>query len=1187
MVGVQTPQPTRRPRGRLSATAVPSDTVLHVADRYEALGGRAHMSGIHALVRLVLDRQRRDAAAGLRTAAFVSGYEGSPLAGYDLELLRHGDLLGRHDVVVRPGLNEEAAATAVQGSQLAQTLDGQRFDGVVGYWYGKAPGLDRATDALRHANLMGTAPRGGAVALVGDDPAAKSSTVPSASEAALADLVIPVLYPADPQDVLDLGVHAVELSRVSGLWSALKIVTSVADGSATVSLDGGRVAVRDVPGGRSHTVTGRLLQPALGPIERGQLTTRLALAAEYGRVNGLNHVTVRTPQDRVGIAAPGTTYPVVRAALARMGLPDDRALRAHGLRLLRIGMPYPLHPETVQDFAACLQQVLVVEEKRAFVETAVKDALYGRPDAPAVHGKRDLDGHDLFPPFGELDVDAVTPLLARQLTRLGVPVRETITAGGAVPPPRSLTGRRLPITATRTPVFCSGCPHNTSTRPSADTLTGAGIGCHTMVLLMDPARVGEVTGITQMGGEGVQWIGMAPFLDRERHRHYVQNLGDGTFAHSGSLAIRAAVAARVDITYRLLHNSAVAMTGGQAPVGDLPLPRLVDLLLAEGVARVLVTTEDVGRYRRVRLPKGVEVWDRSRIDEAQRVLAATPGVTVLIHDQECAAEKRRKRKRGLAPTPTTRVVINERICEGCGDCGATSGCLSLHPVDTDFGRKTRIHQSSCNLDRTCLDGDCPAFMVVDIGSAPGSAAVRREVPDLPGDAVADPPLHPGPLAGAEIGLRLAGVGGTGVVTLSQVLAVAAATAGLSVRTLDQTGLSQKGGAVVSDVVLSAGPVERPGKIASGECDVYLGLDLLAAAAPATLGVCSPGRTLAVVSTTRTPTGRMVTDVSAAFPDDADTVGRILGASDAGAAVLVDASALAVDLFGDDTSANMLMLGIAHQTGRVPVPARAIETAIELNGVAVRRNVQAFRRGRQYVADPDALMLAAGRAPVRVPAEPADDLDTLVASRAADLADYHSTAYARLFTAFLEEVRGAEATATGESVVTGAVARHLYKLMAYKDEYEVARLALDHTQAQVQREFGAARAATARVSWRLHPPALRALGMRRKLALGPWFRPGLVALHRARRLRGTRFDVFGYTEVRRTERALVTEYRRDVAEALRYLTPTTRDTVLELAALPDMVRGYEHVKLANVVRYRERSAELVERLRAVGTTGGAR
>src|SRR5215475_12678664 len=938
------------------------------SDRYAATSGRVQLTGVQALARLPIDQHRRDLAAGLNVGTFISGYEGSPLAGYDTELFRMKQLLDASDVTFVPGLNEEAAATAVQGSQLACTLPGATRDGVIGIWYGKAPGLDRATDALRHGNLMGSHPRGGALVLVGDDPAAKSSTLPCASDSALADLNIPYLYPADSQDVLDLGRHAIELSRASGLWAGLKIVTAVADGSSTVDLAADWPAPQIPPGAGTHAPTARLLHPTLGQLERG-MEHRLRLAREYARLNRLNRVVGRGQDDVLGVVAAGHTWLDVLAALRRLGI-GEADLEGSRVRLLRVAMPWPLEEATVREFADGLEEILVVEEKRSFLEAAIRDVLYGGPVQPAVTGKRDADGSELIPAYGELDADAITGPLRHRMTARG------IAASAA---PAAADGRvTLPLVSpqivSRVPYFCSGCPHNSSTKPLPGTLVGAGIGCHALVLLMDSSQAGTVTGLSQMGGEGMQWIGMAPFLDRD---HFVQNIGDGTFDHSGSLAVRAAVAAGANMTYKLLYNSAVAMTGGPRPASGMTVPQIVGVLLAEGVARVIVTTEDLGRYRRVKLPRGVAVWDRSRIGEAQRVLAATPGVTVLVHDQECATEKRRKRKRGTIAQPRTRVFINERICEGCGDCGRKSNCLSVQPVPTEFGRKTRVHQSSCNVDYSCLDGDCPAFMTV----VPGAPAGRRQAA---GAITPDELPAPRPVVDPDsFGIRLTGVGGTGVVTVSQVLATAGLIAGWHTRSLDQTGLAQKGGAVVSDVRFSRPAPPPTNKLSTGECDLYLGCDLLVAADPKNLTVTAADRTVAVVSVAEVPTGPMVSDPALAFPGQAGLSQPILDQVRDGS-VLLDARAIVIGLFGDDQFANVFLVGAGFQAGALPLPPDAIEEAIRVNGVAVEKNLQAFRRGRQYVADPGALLAAAS---LDRPAASEPTLDRLIRTRADDLTAY--------------------------------------------------------------------------------------------------------------------------------------------------------------------------------------------------------
>jgi indolepyruvate ferredoxin oxidoreductase len=1119
-----------------------------LSDRYTATSGRVQLTGIQALARLPIDQHRRDLAAGLNIGTFISGYEGSPLAGYDTELGRLKQLLDGCDVTFVPGLNEEAAATAVQGSQLACTFPGATRDGVLGIWYGKAPGLDRATDALRHGNLMGAHPRGGALVLAGDDPAAKSSTLPCVSDAALADLNMPYLYPADSQDVLDLGRHAIELSRASGLWVGLKIVTAVADGSSTVNLAAEWPAPRIPPGAGTHVPTARLLHPTLGQLERDLVTNRLRLAREYARRNELNRVVGRGQDDVLGLVAAGHSWLDLLAALRRLGL-GEADLERSRVRLLRVGMPWPLEETTIREFAEGLEEILVVEEKRSFLEAAIRDVLYGGPARPAVTGKRDADGSELIPAYGELDADSIIGPLRHRMTARGI-------EAAAAPP--AADGRvTLPLVG-RVPYFCSGCPHNSSTKPLPGTLVGGGIGCHALVLLMDESQAGTVTGLSQMGGEGMQWIGMAPFLDRD---HFVQNIGDGTFDHSGSLAIRAAVAARANMTYKLLYNSAVAMTGGQRPASGMTVPQIVRVLLAEGVARVIVTTEDPGRYRHVKLPRGVVVWDRTRLAEAQRLLAATPGVTVLVHDQECATSKRRKRKRGKLAQPQARVFINERICEGCGDCGRTSNCLSVQPVPTEFGRKTRVHQSSCNVDYSCLDGDCPAFMTV----VPRASAGRRQAAGAltPEELPAPRPVVPAD----SFGIRLAGVGGTGVVTVSQVLATAGLIAGWHARSLDQTGLAQKGGAVVSDIRFSRSGAAPTNKLGAGECDLYLGCDLLVAADPKNLAVTAADRTVAVVSVAEVPTGPMVSDPALAFPGQAATSHPILDRVRDGS-VLLDARAIVIGLFGDDQFANVFLVGAAFQTGALPLPPDAIEEAIRVNGVAVEKNLQAFRRGRQYVADPAALLAAAGLGGPAA-AEPA--LDGLIRIRAEDLTAYQDHAYARRYLDAVERVRAAEQGKTpGSTALTEAVARYLYKLMAYKDEYEVARLSLEPSlEAGLAAEFGPG----ARASWRLHPPALRALGLQRKIELGPWFIPAFRVLVAMRRLRGTMMDPFGRTRVRVAERELIEEYLGLVDHLIGRLSPATAALAVRLAELPDGVRGYEDVKMRSVESYHQRMAEL--------------
>jgi len=1149
-------------------------------DRYTRETGTVYLTGIQALVRMVRDRARLDQRQNLATGSFISGYEGSPLAGYDLEIARRHAYLAPLDIVHRPGLNEELAATSVMGTQIAAQVahlaehDGHPRHGVVGYWYGKAPGLDRATDALRHANLIGTHPHGGAVALVGDDPGAKSSTVPCASEMALADLYMPILYPADSQDILDLGVHAAVMSRVSGLWTAMKISAHVADGSSTADVHPDRILpVYGDLGISPHVPSGKLLGANLMELEQNQLTVRKPRAEEYARINRLNRIVVGTGDDRIGIVAAGKTYLDVRESLRLIGIGDSELNRL-GVRILKLGMVYPLEREIIHQFIDGLDEVIVVEEKRDFIETMMRDMLYGRTGTPRIVGKTHEDGATLFSRFGELDIDSVTRGMA---DRLGGAHRIPAAQAWLERARHQHTRIELPL-AVRSPYFCSGCPHNSSTKVGPDTLVGAGIGCHAMVLLMDPREVGTVTGTTQMGGEGLQWVGMASFVEEG---HYIQNVGDGTFMHSGSLALRAAVASGANITYKLLFNGTVAMTGGQDPVGQMTLPQITNLLLAERVSKVIVTSDDPIRTRALGLPAGVEVRRREELMDVQRELAETAGVTVLIHDQHCAAENRRGRKRGTIATPAQRVVINERICEGCGDCGEKSNCLSVHPVDTEYGRKTRIDQSSCNLDFSCLRGDCPSFVTVIPGKGAAAAAV---VPDIDSALLPSPTIAPS----TRFTVRVTGIGGTGVVTVSQIMATAAVLDGNVARTVDMTGLAQKGGAVVSDLKVTSEPCEQAAKVASGDCDLYLSCDGLVGADQINLKVASPDKTTAVVSTTKIPTGQMVIDTQAHYPDAAQLHSPIDRSTRR--AVYLDPGTLTEQLFGDEQYANMFMVGAAFQTGALAISAASLERAIELNGVAVERNIQAFRRGRQVVADPDSVDAAiAATRPAPVTAEPSTaalrltgavegvspDLHRLIARRADELIAYQNHSYAMEFVEMVQRVRAAESTLGGE-VLTTAVAQNLFKLMAYKDEYEVARLALDpQFAADVAAQFGS----DAKVYRRLHPPTLRAMGMHDKMSIGSWGTPAFHLLKGMRRLRGTAADPFGHTRVRKMERTLITEYR-DILNRMTSAIADGRITADDLpraaalAALPDMVRGYESVKAANVERYRTAMADMV-------------
>ena len=1136
--------------------------------KYRQETGTIFLSGIQALVRLPLDQHRADKRSGLNTATLISGYRGSPLGGLDLTLERNPTLLREHNVVFISGLNEDLGATAVYGSQLANYFPQAKYDGVLGMWYGKGPGVDRTGDIFKHANFAGIGRHGGVLALGGDDPLSKSSTLPTHSEVAFYDAQFPVLFPGNVQEILDHGRLGFALSRYAGLWVGFKIVTNVADeiGSAEVSPD--RVQIVD-PGflyeGKPwrHTQNPLLLPPYGLEMEREIHYGRLEAAKAFAAANGLNRVTVDTPQAWLGLVAAGKTYYDLREGLRELGF-DEAALRHHGIRILKVGMLFPMEPGVVKHFARGLEEIVVVEEKRSFVELFVRDTLFNDAVHPRVVGKRDEQGRPLVPAHGELDADRIAQIVASRLERkLQL---ESITARVALL--EALRERPAHLTLARQPYFCSGCPHNRSTHVPEGSMAAAGIGCHGMALNMPERRT---AGLTHMGGEGVQWVGMAPFTNMP---HLFQNLGDGTFFHSGSLAIRQAIAAGTNVTYKILYNSAVAMTGGQDAAGAMPVPELTRMLEAEGVRRIIVMTDEPDKYGSgARWARGVEVWHRDRLDEAQRLLRETPGVTVLIYDQRCAAEKRRLRKRGKLPDPAMRVVINEAVCEGCGDCGVKSNCLSVHPVETEFGRKTQIHQSSCNKDYSCLRGDCPSFVtVVPLGAPKKSRKTFTVDRPLPEPALKVP---------SDANVFMMGIGGTGVVTVNQVLGTAALLDGKHVRGLDQTGLSQKGGPVVSHLKITERAEEVSNKIAAGAADCYLGFDVLVATVPTNLDHARSDKTIAVVSTSQVPTGAMVTHTDVHFPDGSGLRASVDRVTRKDENVYLDALGLAETLFDDHMAANLLVLGAAYQAGAIPVTAAAIEQAIALNGVGVGMNTQAFRAGRLLVADPAWLATVRRHrmgavettAPLTAVAQALIDrvggegeVRRLLEVRVPELIDYQDERYAREYVDFVARVLATEqAVVPGETRLTEAVARYLFKLMAYKDEYEVARL---HLKTDLARALAEEFPGGVRVQYNLHPPLLRALGLTRKLKFGSWFDGAFRALHAMKGLRGTALDPFGRAKVRRVERALPGEYRALMERALQGLSKDTYEQAVKAARLPDIVRGYEDVKLRNVERYRE-------------------
>jgi len=1118
---------------------------MKLNDRYTVESGSVYLTGIQALVRLPMDQMRLDRKAGLKTGAFISGYEGSPLGGYDLQLQRVRTLLAELDIHFWPGVNEDMAATAIFGSQIYQVLGASKYDGVLGIWYGKGPGVDRSGDILRHANLAGSPGYCGALVLAGDDHACKSSSIPHQSDFSLMNVGIPVLFPGNTQEVLDLGLLGIALSRYTGAWCGMKLLTAVCDGGGTVEVGSTR-EIR-TPAGYQKKTDPRLLIPFTNGMEPEVNHRRLNAAREFARANGLNRWFGARGNAWLGIATAGKYYYDLMQALRDLGI-SAADLEAMGIRVAKFGMTFPLEPHFARDFASGLGKIFVIEEKRSFLEMQLRDVLYNLAAHPVIFGKEDESGAPLLPAAYEMDADLLAPAIAGcfEHTELSERIRRRLARlEAAVLRPKEL----VPM---RPPSFCSGCPHNRSTLLLEGQVAGGGIGCHGMSAMLKDASRGYLF-CTHMGAEGVPFIGMTPFVERG---HMFQNMGDGTYFHSGSIAIESCVAAGVNITFKILYNGHVAMTGGQEATGALPIPDLSRKLEAEGVKKIVVLAEDPAKYLDGALmAKNCDVRDRMEIEAVLAELEKIPGVTVIIYDQECAAEKRRGRSRGKAKEPVKRLVIHEEVCEGCGDCVKQSNCMSLHPVDTDLGPKIRIHQSSCNKDYSCALGDCPSFLTVTI--AEGTGLRKRTLPSLPETDV--PP--PRQKVAARDGYRvlMPGIGGTGVVTINALLAAAASMDGLHVLTLDQTGLAQKGGAVVSHLVLSETPIEMAARTNTGNSDLILGFDLLSAANADNLRTADAGRTVAVLNTTHVPTGEEVRNRKALSGLD-HLVGIVNSQTRHGHNVHLDATRLAESLFGSHLAANTILLGAAYQAGLIPVSEESLKAAIRLNGVEVERNLQAFLWGRKYYVD---------AASVEALLSPPQQQESKPFDRVGELTHYQSAAYARQYQDFVSQV------ARQAPAFADVVARYLYKLMAYKDEYEVARLL---TKPEVESAVLGMWAKPESLSYNLHPPLLRAFGVKRKIRLGSWFRAPLRILAALKFLRGTPFDVFGYLPHRRMERQLISWYRELTGEVLRHLTAENDALALEILTLPEQIRGYEQIKEENVRKVRELAAGKLATLR---------
>ncbi len=1155
-------------------------------DKYSLDHGPAFMSGVQALVKLPMLQRLRDKMQGKNTAGFISGYRGSPLGGYDQALWKASDYLKAQNIVFQPGVNEELAATALWGTQqLGFAPPGtNKFDGVFGIWYGKGPGVDRCSDVFKHANMAGTTPWGGVIAVAGDDHISKSSTAAHQSDHIFKACGTPVFFPATVQEILDLGIHAFAMSRFSGVWSGMKTIQEIVESSATAMIDPERVEIRipaefQMPPGGLHI---RWPDQALEQ-EARLFHYKWYAALAYIRANRLNYNVIEGKNDRFGLIASGKAYNDTRQALMDLGLDDDTC-RQLGIRLHKVGVVWPLEAQLTREFATGLQEILVVEEKRQVIEYQLKEELYNwRADVrPNVLGKFNEVGDDhsggewsmpnptantLLRANADLSPALIAGAIAQRLKKIGVDsdIAARMDARLALLQAKESAMQVLEVQADRQPWFCSGCPHNTSTKVPDGSRAMAGIGCHFMSIWMDRATVG----FTQMGGEGVPWVGQQPF---STDQHMFANLGDGTYFHSGILAIRQSIAAGVNITYKILYNDAVAMTGGQ-PVGERPeghsVIQIAQSMRAEGAVKINIVTDEPEKYESIKgLPEGVAIHHRDRLDAVQREFRSILGTTVIIYDQTCATEKRRRRKRGTLADPAKRVVINELVCEGCGDCGVQSNCLSVEPLETEFGRKRQINQSTCNKDYSCLKGFCPSFVTVEGGQLKKKTAGKGVSPFALG-ALPEPVL---PAIAQAWGIVVAGVGGTGVITIGQLLGVAAHLEGKGIVTQDAGGLAQKGGATWSHVLIGATQDDiRTTRVGMAAADLVIGCDPIVTAGKETVLRMHEGRTHVALNAYSTPTAAFVKNADWQNPSVqcvAD-IRRAVGDARVG---LFNADAVAGKLMGDTIYVNPMILGYAWQKGWIPLGRESLLRAIELNAVAVDNNKAAFEWGRQAAHDWARVeaLLTPGQV---VEFKKRETVDSLVARRVEFLTAYQDAAYAAQYRVLVEKVRAVEAP-LGKTLLTESVARGLFKLMAYKDEYEVARL---HTDPAFLARVNGMFEGDFKLNYHLAPPLLARKNDQGELVkqrFGPAMLAAFRVLARLKGLRGGVFDIFGMTEERRMERALIGEYRASIEEVLQSLNVANHGTAVEIARIPELIKGFGHVKVRHLKVARGKWSELM-------------
>jgi indolepyruvate ferredoxin oxidoreductase len=1151
-------------------------TAVQLDDKYTQEDGRLYLTSMQALVRLPLVQHRRDKAAGLNTGGYITGYRGSPIGTYDGALWAAQHLLDEANITFVPGINEELAAASIRGSQQMEWFAGPKYDGVFGLWYGKGLGADRGIEALKMANFEGSSKNGGVLVVVGDDHGGKSSATAHQSEQVLESAMIPILYPSNTQEILDYGLYGWAMSRYCGAWVGLKGTNDTLEVTASVWAEGERVNIVTPtdfvmpPGGLNLRKNDFPL-----PQEDRLVNQRLPAAQAFVRANKLDKVIFDSPKRELGIVTTGKPYLDVRQALADLGIDETKAA-ALGIRLYKLALTWPIEPQGAKDFARGHRQIFVIEEKRAFIETQLASLYYGMAagERPSLVGKRDETGALLLPAAGDLNAAIIREAIFARLEVLGLADADITARMTRIKNGYAKGIQAVGSNVVRTAYFCSGCPHNSSTKLPEGSLGFQGVGCHALVSYFMPDRPHAWT--AQMGSEGAMWIGLAPFVSGVDH--IFQNLGDGTYFHSGILAVRASVAAKRNVTYKLLYNDAIAMTGGQPLEGEMSVLQLSQQLFWEGVKPVIVVTDEPEKYPDVTWPEGTTVHHRDELDAVQKRLREIKGVSAIIYDQTCASEKRRRRKRGKFPDPNKRVFINPDVCEGCGDCSVQSNCVSVQPLETEFGRKRIIDQSSCNKDFSCLKGFCPSFVTIEGG------ALRKAEKSAGGDILAEALARiPAPAQipfDSAYDILITGIGGTGVLTVGAILGMAAHIEGKGATIMDMTGMAQKGGAVLSHLRIGAAPesIFSP-RLGAGMADLILGCDLVVTTGKETMQAVTTNETRAIVNSHVVPTAQFQANAKIDFSSKRlqKSIDDIVGSD---RTRYVDATTLATQILGDSIATNLFMVGFAAQTGWLPLSVETIEQAIRLNGISVESNLRTFRWGRVAAAEPattDAVALKASGVQTEVFSV---NLDELITKRVARLTDYQNAGWAKRYRDFVQKIRTAEHLATGTTQLTEAVARNLAKLMSYKDEYEVARLHASTAQAaRIAAQFDG----DFKMKFNLAPPLISrkdpSTGRPRKMEFGAWMLPAFNLLQKGKFLRGTPFDIFGYSAERKTERRLITEYMSTLETLAAKLTADNLALAVEIAEIPDEIRGFGYIKDENVAKAETKRAALLEKFAA--------